>query len=91
MGMKRYLMVTRKRYIEEDYSEMVECPEGNWVKWEDAEKTVDETFSNGWDNGYKDCNAEWLEKQTLTNDDLFVKIVELTQENIKLKDLIINM
>ena len=89
--MKRYMMTTRKRYIEEDYSEMVECPEGGWVKWADAEKTVDEAFSKGWDNGYNDCKAEWLEKKTLTNDDLFVKIVELTQENIKLKDLIINM
>ena len=36
--MKRYMMTTRKRYIEEDYSEMVECPEGGWVKWADVKK-----------------------------------------------------
>ena len=36
--MKRYLMETRKRYIEEDYCEMVERPDGYWVKYEDVEK-----------------------------------------------------
>ena len=35
--MKRYSMVTRKRYIEEDYCEMVEDFDGYWVKYQDIE------------------------------------------------------